>query len=297
MPDSTGRDAPRFQSTTPTRPAHHNRSTVAGNADQHVDGLLPSLDPGVTLLDIETDRNVPVVHALVCDHLLQTSGPAFWVDAQGYATTATLTQIAPSRRLLDRIHVARGFTAYQHFSALADLPAAVNDYVKMATTTDPFRHHDEAADDEEPQPTQSLVVDPAVDALYRADDTLGDAQTHRLLARSLARLRQYADAYDVPVLCTRTEGDALTDPIESEMPAYRISKAGLNALTVSLDRTYADHGLIANSVDPGWVATELGGSEAPRDPEKGAETPVWLCRFQPGSPAGLFWKDREVIDY
>ncbi|MFB6163501.1 MAG: SDR family NAD(P)-dependent oxidoreductase [Halococcoides sp.] len=89
----------------------------------------------------------------------------------------------------------------------------------------------------------------------------------------------------------------LTDPIESEMPAYRMSKAGINALTISLDRTYGDRGLIANSVDPGWVATDLGGEEAPRSPEKGAETPIWLSRFVPGSPSGLFWKDREPIEF
>ncbi|QLH79671.1 hypothetical protein HZS55_21280 [Halosimplex rubrum] len=176
--------------------------------------MLPSLDPGLTLLDTDTDRSVPVVHAVVCDHLLDASGPAFWIDAQGYATTATLTQIAPSQRLLDRIHVARGFTAYQHFSALADLSGAVNAHVKAATTTDAFGQRD-ATDDTDTQPTPALIVAPAVDALYRADDTLGDAQVRRLLARSLARLRQYADAYDVPVLCTRTEGDALTDPIEA----------------------------------------------------------------------------------
>lgn len=215
MPDPTRTDRARPRSDTPTRPAQHNRSAVADAPNQRVDGLLPSLDPGLTLIDIEADRNVPVVHALVCDHLLDTSGPAFWVDAQGYATTATLTQIAPNRRLLDRIHVARGFTAYQHFSALADLPAAVNAHVKATTTTDAFRRRDAETDDEETQPTPSLIVAPAVDALYQADDTLGDAQVRRLLARGLARLRQYADAYDVPVLCTRTEGDDLTEPIEA----------------------------------------------------------------------------------
>lgn len=89
----------------------------------------------------------------------------------------------------------------------------------------------------------------------------------------------------------------LGDPIESEMPAYRISKAGLNALTVSLDQTYSSEGLVANAADPGWVATDMGGPEAPRDPVEGAETPVWLARFAPGSPSGLFWKDRAVIDY
>jgi len=216
MPDTTGTDAPRRRSDTPTRPAEHNRSAVAGAPDQHVDGLLPSLNPGVTLVDIEADRNVPIVHAMVCDHLLGADGPAFWVDAQGYATTATLAQIAPSRRLLNRIHVARGFTAYQHFSALADLPEAVNAHVKAATTTDAFRQRDaNRTDDEDPHPEPGLIVAPAVDALYRADDTLGDAQTRRLLARSLARLRQYADAYDVPVLCTRTKQDTLTESIEA----------------------------------------------------------------------------------
>jgi NAD(P)-dependent dehydrogenase (short-subunit alcohol dehydrogenase family) len=89
----------------------------------------------------------------------------------------------------------------------------------------------------------------------------------------------------------------LSEPIDGDHPAYRASKAGLNGLTVSLDVSHADEGLIANSVDPGWVATELGGSQAPRDPEKGAETAVWLARFAPDSPSGLFWKDREVIDY
>lgn len=89
----------------------------------------------------------------------------------------------------------------------------------------------------------------------------------------------------------------LADPIEAEMPAYRIAKAGLNALTVSLDRTYGEDGLLANAVDPGWVATDLGGAEAPRSPAEGAETPVWLARFAPGAPSGRFWKDREVIPF
>ena len=56
------------------------------------------------------------------DHLLLHDGPAFWVDANGHATTTVLAQIAPSRRLLDRIHIARGFTAYQHYGAVCNLP-------------------------------------------------------------------------------------------------------------------------------------------------------------------------------
>jgi len=61
------------------------------------------------------------------------TGPPFWVDANGHATTTTLAQIAPSQRLLNRIHVARGFTAYQHYGAVCDLPAAVNQSIREST--------------------------------------------------------------------------------------------------------------------------------------------------------------------
>jgi hypothetical protein len=80
-------------------------------------------------------------------------------------------------------------------------------------------------------------------------------------------------------------------------PAYRISKVGLGGLTAYLHAEYATEGLLANAVCPGWVRTDMGGPNAERSPEKGAETPVWLSRFEPGSPGGRFWRDRQVIDW
>jgi NAD(P)-dependent dehydrogenase (short-subunit alcohol dehydrogenase family) len=80
-------------------------------------------------------------------------------------------------------------------------------------------------------------------------------------------------------------------------PAYRLSKVGVGGLTAYLDGEYGERGLIANAVSPGWVRTDMGGDEAPRNPSKGAETPVWLARFAPGSPAGHLWKDRERISW
>ena len=79
--------------------------------------------------------------------------------------------------------------------------------------------------------------------------------------------------------------------------AYRISKTGLNGLTVYLDGEYGDDGLLANAVCPGWVRTDMGGESASRSVEEGAETPVWLARFRPGSPAGRFWRRRRVVDW
>jgi NAD(P)-dependent dehydrogenase (short-subunit alcohol dehydrogenase family) len=80
-------------------------------------------------------------------------------------------------------------------------------------------------------------------------------------------------------------------------PAYRVSKTGLNGLTAYLHGEYAEQGLLANSVCPGWVRTDMGGEEADRSVEDGAETPTWLARFRPGSPAGKFWRRKSVIDW
>ena len=80
-------------------------------------------------------------------------------------------------------------------------------------------------------------------------------------------------------------------------PAYRVSKTGLNGLTAYLHGEYAEQGLLANSVCPGWVRTDMGGDEADRSVEDGAETPTWLTRFKPGSPAGKFWRRKSVIDW
>jgi len=40
------------------------------------------------------------------------------------------------------------------------------------------------------------------------------------------------------------------------------------------------------------VETDITDGSAPRTPEKGAETPIWLSRFHPDGPSGEFWRDR-----
>ena len=85
---------------------------------------------------------------------------------------------------------------------------------------------------------------------------------------------------------------AITQSQSGGMAAYRISKTGLNALTCYLHGEYSDRGLLANSVCPGYVQTDMTDGSAPRSPEKGAETPVWLARFRPDAPSGGFWRDK-----
>ena len=200
----------------PTRGSERNRDLVNKTDPSSDDLLLPSLNDGITLLDVDGSRGVPILQSLVLDHLLLHDGPAFWVDANGHATTTTLAQIAPSQRLLNRIHVARGFTAYQHYGAVCDLPTAVNRSIQETSSEVGLqgRQPSSHSDDTSPQPP-SLIVAPAVDAQYRADDTLGEAHTETLQARTLARLAAYTDGYDIPVLVTRSKRDAFTVPIET----------------------------------------------------------------------------------
>lgn len=67
--------------------AERNR-TLADQADPASDEmLLPLLDDGVTLLDVDGGRGILILQFIVLNHLLLHDGPAFWVDANWHATT------------------------------------------------------------------------------------------------------------------------------------------------------------------------------------------------------------------
>jgi NAD(P)-dependent dehydrogenase (short-subunit alcohol dehydrogenase family) len=80
-------------------------------------------------------------------------------------------------------------------------------------------------------------------------------------------------------------------------PAYRVSKAALNALTLTLAAEMKDSGILVNSMSPGWVRTDMGGDEAPRSVKDGADTAVWLCLLPSSGPTGQFFRDRQPIPW
>jgi NAD(P)-dependent dehydrogenase (short-subunit alcohol dehydrogenase family) len=80
-------------------------------------------------------------------------------------------------------------------------------------------------------------------------------------------------------------------------PAYRVSKAALNALTRTLAAEVAGTGILVNSMSPGWVRTDMGGDEAPRTVEEGADTAVWLSQLPSNGPTGQFFRDRKPIPW
>ena len=86
---------------------------------------------------------------------------------------------------------------------------------------------------------------------------------------------------------------SFAEGLEGPTP-YAVSKAALNAMTVCVARELGE-GVKVNAVCPGWVRTDMGGSEANRSPEEGAETPVWLATLPDDGPTGGFFRDRKPI--
>jgi len=82
---------------------------------------------------------------------------------------------------------------------------------------------------------------------------------------------------------------------------YRISKAGVNALVRNLahETGHGARGLWVDAICPNHSRTDMGGPDAPRSAEEGAETAVWLAtrEFKSGDVTGVLWEDREVIPW
>jgi hypothetical protein len=150
---------------------------------------LPSLDPGIHLVDID-ERAVGVVQSLVIDHVLtdqSTGSTAVWVDSNGVATTSSLSRLVPSMRLLERIRVARAFTAYQHHSLVSQLPEVVDE-------------------------STPLVVVPEFEYQYRSPDVRFSV-AHDLVETGVQTLSMLAHERGLPILVTRETTAPLSAPI------------------------------------------------------------------------------------
>ena len=112
----------------------------------------------------------------------------------------------------------------------------------------------------------------------------------RVVQATLPLLRESPTARIVNV---SSGAGALTD-MGGGTPAYRTSKAALNALTRVLAAELRSDRILVNAICPGWVATDMGGAGG-RPVSDGAAGIVWAVELPDDGPtSGLFRDGRPI---
>jgi 3-oxoacyl-[acyl-carrier protein] reductase len=91
---------------------------------------------------------------------------------------------------------------------------------------------------------------------------------------------------------------------------YRVSKAALNALVrnFAAETGWGSRGVLVDAVCPNHCRTPMGGPDAPRSAEEGAQTITWLAESDLQSRekligpvdfplTGLLWEDRGIVPW
>jgi NAD(P)-dependent dehydrogenase (short-subunit alcohol dehydrogenase family) len=71
--------------------------------------------------------------------------------------------------------------------------------------------------------------------------------------------------------------------------AYDASKSALNAFTIHLAYELRGTNIKVNSAHPGWVKTDMGGSQAPMELEEGGKTSFALATLPDDGPTGGYF--------
>ena len=82
---------------------------------------------------------------------------------------------------------------------------------------------------------------------------------------------------------------------------YRVSKAAVNAFTKNLAAEVGNgsRGVLVDAMCPNHSRTDMGGPDAPRSADEGADTMVWLARreLHADIETGLLWEDRSIVPW
>jgi NAD(P)-dependent dehydrogenase (short-subunit alcohol dehydrogenase family) len=83
----------------------------------------------------------------------------------------------------------------------------------------------------------------------------------------------------------------------TRFPLYGVSKTALNAVTILLANALKDTNILVNSVNPGWVQTDMGGPHAINTINEGVDSILWLATLPDGGHTGGFFQDRNLIPW
>jgi NAD(P)-dependent dehydrogenase (short-subunit alcohol dehydrogenase family) len=143
-----------------------------------------------------------------------------------------------------------------------------------------------------PEPTDATVVDTRT-SLWRETFETNLFGAVRLCREVVPLMQRVAYGRIVNI----SSGLGQLSQMGAGSPAYRVSKAAINALTATLAAETKDQGILVNSMSPGWVRTDMGGPNAPRTVEEGADTALWLALLPSTGPTGKFFRDRKPIPW
>lgn len=118
-------------------------------------------------------------------------------------------------------------------------------------------------------------------------NTLG---AYRMMMRALPRMNEAGFGRIVNV----SSGMGALHEMGGGYPAYRMSKAALNAAT-RIFALEASGDVKVNAVCPGWVQTDMGGDHATRTIEEGIAGIVWAATLPGDGPTNGFFRDGRPI--
>src|SRR6266853_452762 len=136
---------------------------------------------------------------------------------------------------------------------------------------------------------EALTITPEIFETTLRTNTLGPL----LVSQAFVPFLKKSDA--PRIVNVSSGGGQLTDGADGWAPAYCISKTALNGVTSQLAAALPKFAV--NSVCPGWVRTDMGGANATRSIEQGADGIVWLAAVAPQNLTGKFLQDRKVIPW
>jgi len=112
---------------------------------------------------------------------------------------------------------------------------------------------------------------------------------HRIIKALLPALKKGKE----PRVINVSSGAGMFASLTADMPTYRLSKYALNGLSI----LYAGmlRGRVAvNSLDPGWLKTDMGRAKAPGEPIDGAQRMVALALLGPKETGKFWYGDQEL---
>jgi NAD(P)-dependent dehydrogenase (short-subunit alcohol dehydrogenase family) len=140
--------------------------------------------------------------------------------------------------------------------------------------------------------------------IYSQDGVLksSDEEVARVLGTNVQGVWRLCRAF-IPAMVSRKKGRVVNvssgmgalSSMSAGSAAYRVSKAALNALTLTLADEVRDSGVTVVSLCPGWVRTEMGGASAPRDPADAGLAVAEAALFD--NRTGVFIRDGKEIPW